>query len=69
MSKTLLEKFEDARRQPVPDETLTAIAFKDQIHAVAEPEPPTTGGNPQGREDFNRLLDAAAAKKEQGSET
>lgn len=44
--------------------------FVDAPTAMAESSVlPTTDDNPQHREDFNRLLDAAAAKKGQGSET
>ena len=59
MVKTLVQKFEEALRAPVPEEGL--VSLRQDHPRDALPEPPTTDENPQHREDFNRLLNAATS--------
>lgn len=65
MSKSLLEKMEEAIRRPVPYEGLeraseTAVS---PAHAAPETAAPGPEENPQHREDFTRLVGAAARKR------
>ena len=52
--KTLLEMVEDAANKPLPYEGLGSISPNARL------APPTKGDNPQHREDFNWLLNAAS---------
>lgn len=54
MEKTLVDMVVEARRRPVSDYDYS----EDKEH-------PTTDKNPQHREDFNSLLDAAVGASKQ----
>jgi hypothetical protein len=61
--KTLLEKVEEASRRPVPDRTTSAerdwsSSSRDDSDRRA------SDANPSDREDFRRLLNAAAARED-----
>jgi hypothetical protein len=64
--KTLAEKFSEAINRPVPDETLTVAWWDfDDVAEVAEHarlEP--SDSNPSHQEDFTRLKNVAAKKRE-----
>jgi hypothetical protein len=60
--KTLLEKVEEANRQPVPDRRLISSVAVEQINAQER----STSESPTHREDFKSLLSAAARRQPQG---
>ena len=58
ISETIMQPELAAKRQAIIDELKSKGATADLV-AVEDQEPPTKAENPQHREDFNRLLDAA----------
>ncbi len=60
--KTLLEKVEEANRQPVPDRRLTSSVAVEQRNVQTS----STSESPTHREDFKSLLGAAARRQPQG---
>ena len=62
----ILELLETGKLKEDFDKSEDAVFNEANANGVAVPsvaEPPTTDENPQGREDFNSLLDAAVGEK------
>ena len=63
-----MPRFKDARMN-VDAAIAQQVAEDVATVPVAESEPPTMGNNPDHREDFSRLVDAAVSGNKQGSGT